>query len=163
MERLYRHGDEILQVSARRDGAKVRLLTPQGERAFEWEELGPGDYLLRADGVQRRCVVARDGEDRWIWIEGHTHHLKVTSTARKRGGPSAGTLLAPMPGQVLQVHVKPGETVRKDQVLLVLEAMKMQYEIVAPRDGVVESVQASPGAQVAGGIALVTLAEEGAA
>jgi 3-methylcrotonyl-CoA carboxylase alpha subunit len=67
-----------------------------------------------------------------------------------------------MPGQVLKVLVRPGETVRRNQVLVVLEAMKMQYEIAAPRDGVVRTVQAAAGTQVAGGVPLVTLQEEAA-
>ena len=75
---------------------------------------------------------------------------------------SPDELLAPMPGQVLKVMVSAGEAVRRNQPLLVLEAMKMQYEIVAPRDGVVERVCATEGAQVAGGATLVAMAEDGA-
>jgi 3-methylcrotonyl-CoA carboxylase alpha subunit len=161
MDRTYRKGDETVKVAARRDGATLRVTTPAGEQVYEWDELGPGDYLLRATGRQRRCVVAGVGDDRWVWVDGHIHHLKVETAARRRTAAAAGELVSPMPGQVLRVLVAPGESVRKAQVLLVLEAMKMQYEIAAPRDGVVEAVHASPGAQVAGGVALVTLAEDG--
>ena len=159
MERIFRRGDETLAVSARREGERLQLENGSGGRAFTWEELGPGDYLLRQDGRQWRCVVARAGDDRWVWIDGHVHHLKVASASRKRSAAPAGELSAPMPGQVLRVLVEPGAAVRKDQVLVVLEAMKMQYEIVAPRDGIVKSVQAAAGTQVAGGLALVTLEE----
>jgi len=160
MERIFRRGDEMLQVSARREKDRLHLETASGLRSFDWEELGPGDYLLRQDGRQWRCIVARAGDDRWVWIDGHIHQLKVATSARKRSAAPAGELSAPMPGQVLRVLVEPGEAVRKDQVLVVLEAMKMQYEIVAPRDGVVRTVQAAAGTQVAGGLALVTLEEE---
>lgn len=159
MDRAYRRGEELLKVSVRLDGERIHIATPGGEHAYAWEELAPGDYLLRVDGVQRRCIVARDGEDRWIWIDGHIHHLKVATESRRRAAPPAGELASPMPGQVLKVLVKAGECVRKDQTLVVLEAMKMQYEIVAPRDGVVASVHAAPGAQVAGGFGLVVLEE----
>ena len=64
-----------------------------------------------------------------------------------------------MPGQVLKVLVQAGAAVRKDQALIVLEAMKMQYEITAPRNGIVAQVHVAEGAQVAGGVALVTLEE----
>lgn len=160
MERVFRRGDEILKASARRDGERLHVVGPDGERAYEWDEIGPGDYLLRLDGQQRRCVVARQGQERWIWIEGHIHHLEVASETRKRAAPPAGALSSPMPGRVLKVLVAAGERVRRDQALVVLEAMKMQYEIVAPRDGVVERVHATEGAQVEGGVPLVILAEE---
>jgi acetyl/propionyl-CoA carboxylase alpha subunit len=160
MDRLFRRGEEELKVSARRDGERLHVVTASGERVYEWDELGPGDYLLRLDGQQRRCIVARTGDERWIWIEGHTHHLKVATSTRRKSAAPAGELTAPMPGRVLKLCVAAGQTVRKDEVLVVLEAMKMQYEIVAPRDGVVRSVQATPGAQVAGGVPLVTLQDE---
>ena len=159
MERSFRHGGEIRRVSARREGERIHLATPAGLRVYTWEELGPGEYLLRENGVQHRCVVARQGNERWIWIEGHTHHLEIASDARRRAAPPLGELASPMPGQVLKVLVAPGQAVVKDQPLVVLEAMKMQYEILAPRDGVVARVHASEGAQVAGGVGLVTLVE----
>ena len=160
MERIFRRGDETLTVSVRREGDRLHLDRGTEGRTFVWEELGPGDYLLRQDGRQWRCVVARAGDDRWVWIDGQVHQLKVASATRKRSAAPAGELSAPMPGQVLRVLVEPGAAVRKDQVLVVLEAMKMQYEIVAPRDGIVKSVQAAAGTQVAGGLALVTLEED---
>ena len=159
MDRVFRRGDEILKATARRDGERLHLITAQGEQVFEWDELGPGDYLLRQNGQQRRCVVARQSDERWIWIEGHTHHLKIASESRKRAAAPAGALSSPMPGQVLKVLVQAGAAVRKDQALIVLEAMKMQYEITAPRNGIVAQVHVAEGAQVAGGVALVTLEE----
>ena len=158
--RTFRHGEHTIEVAARRAGDRIHLSTPTGERVFDWEELGPGEYLLRHDGRQRRCVVAKSGDERWIWIDGHVHHLRLETQSRKRGaGAPSGELVAPMPGQVLKVLVATGDKVRKDQTLVVLEAMKMQYEITAPRDGVVQQVHADAGAQVPGGVALVSLAE----
>ncbi len=164
MERHYRHGDEQIRVVGTRQGQRLRVAADAGAVEFEWEELGPGDYLLRRGGEQRRCMVARSGEERWVWIDGHVHHL-VVATGRAHGDlhASPDDLVAPMPGQVLKVLVRAGDAVKRDQPLLVLEAMKMQYEIVAPRDGVVAHVCADEGAQVAGGATLVALDEDGAA
>ena len=162
MERNYRDGDRLLHVAGTRDGAHLRLTTETGDVEFTWDELAPGDYLLRRNGEQRRCLVARLGEERWVWIDGRVHHLVVAS-ARPGADAShaAGDLLAPMPGQVLKVMIQVGESVRKNQPLLVLEAMKMQYEIVAPRDGVIARVLVPEGAQVQGGAMLVALDEDG--
>jgi biotin carboxyl carrier protein len=71
-----------------------------------------------------------------------------------------GGLTAPMPGKVLAINVGDGDQVSKGQVLLVLEAMKMEHQISAPRDGTVTSVNVSEGDQVANSELLIELAEE---
>ena len=67
-------------------------------------------------------------------------------------------IVAPMPGTVLSVKVNQGQSVKKGDVLVILEAMKMENEISAPRDGVVSQIVASKGAAVDTGAALVVLA-----
>jgi len=62
-----------------------------------------------------------------------------------------------MPGTILDIRVNQGDTVNKGQVLLILEAMKMENEIVAPNDGTVASINVSKGASVNGGEVLVSL------
>ena len=62
-----------------------------------------------------------------------------------------------MPGTILDVKVKVGDSVKYGDVLLILEAMKMENEIYAPSDGVVASVNVSAGAAVNAGDVLVTL------
>lgn len=64
---------------------------------------------------------------------------------------------APMPGNILSVNVAAGDTVKKGQVLMILEAMKMENEIMCPRDGVVASVNTSKGASVESGTLLCVL------
>ena len=64
---------------------------------------------------------------------------------------------APMPGTVLKVNVKVGDSVKQGDTVLVLEAMKMENEIAAPSDGVVASINVSQGATVETGDVLVTL------
>ena len=66
-------------------------------------------------------------------------------------------ITSPMPGTILSVNVTPGQSVRKGDVLMILEAMKMENEIMCPRDGVVASVQAAKGAAVESGTLLCVL------
>ncbi len=65
---------------------------------------------------------------------------------------------APMPGTVLRVEVKQGDAVKSGQLLLVLEAMKMENEILAPRDGTVAQVVVQKGSSVDTGAPLIVLA-----
>jgi biotin carboxyl carrier protein len=62
-----------------------------------------------------------------------------------------------MPGTILDIKVKAGDSVKSGQVLAILEAMKMENEIMAPSDGVVASVEVSVGASVNAGDVLVSL------
>lgn len=64
---------------------------------------------------------------------------------------------APMPGKVLSIKASAGTAVKKGQVILVLEAMKMENEIVAPQDGTVASINVNEGATVEAGAVLATL------
>ena len=73
--------------------------------------------------------------------------------------PAGGTKIeSPMPGNILKVNVKQGDAVRKGDVLMILEAMKMENEIMAPCDGTVSGVNVSAGNAVESGALLCTIA-----
>lgn len=78
----------------------------------------------------------------------------VAKTAPAAGG---GAIVAPMPGTVLRVEVNSGDNVVKGQTLLVLEAMKMENEIMAPADGVIKEVNVTQGVSVNAGDILIVL------
>ena len=71
--------------------------------------------------------------------------------------PAAGAVCAPLPGTVLEIKVAVGEKVKKGQVLLLIEAMKMENEIAAPQDGIVKAIHTSKGQSVQTGSALISL------
>ena len=80
------------------------------------------------------------------------------AAAPASAAPAAGEqICAPMPGNILAVNVTAGQAVKKGDVLMVLEAMKMENEIMCPRDGVVASVNISKGASVESGTLLCVL------
>ena len=78
--------------------------------------------------------------------------------SRPAASTTKGAVKSPLPGVILQVNCKVGDTVKRGQNLLVLEAMKMENEILAPRDGTVAQVVTTKGAVVDTGAPLVVLA-----
>ncbi len=75
-------------------------------------------------------------------------------------GEGAERILAPMPGKIIHVHVQAGQSVRRGDPLVVLEAMKMEHTLAAPRDTVIAAVEAALGDQITEGSVLVRFAEE---
>ena len=84
---------------------------------------------------------------------------KAAAPAPKAAAPAAGgeAITAPMPGNILDVRVKVGQAVKKGDILIILEAMKMENEIMAHRDGVVASISATKGTSVNTGDTLLSL------
>ncbi len=83
----------------------------------------------------------------------------VAAPAAPKASGKAGSVVikAPMPGNIMKVNVKPGDAVKKGDVLVVLEAMKMENDVCAPEDGTVASVDVAKGATVETDAVLVTL------
>ncbi|PPK80876.1 biotin-dependent enzyme [Lacrimispora xylanisolvens] len=74
-----------------------------------------------------------------------------------KGTEGSVKVTAPMPGKILGVKVTPGQAVKRGEVLVILEAMKMENEIVAPSDGTVAGIQVAVGDSVEAGATLATL------
>ena len=84
--------------------------------------------------------------------------VAAAAPAAKAAVPADAELIAcPMPGTIVSVNVKPGQSVKKSDVLVVLEAMKMENEIMAPHDAVVAAVHVNKGDSVESGTPLVSL------
>ncbi len=82
----------------------------------------------------------------------------VTPIARPVQGPSApGALRSPLPGTILEINCKEGDTVKKGQKLIVLEAMKMENSINSDRDGVVKEIKIKKGDSVLEGADLIII------
>ena len=80
-----------------------------------------------------------------------------TAAAARAAAAGGERICAPMPGNILSVNVVAGDAVTKGQVLMILEAMKMENEIMAPCDGTVTSVAAVKGSSVESGALLCTI------
>ncbi len=114
-------------------------------------------YSLIVDGKSHEGYAAR-GEEEWqVLLHGRLFPITVEDEREKRlrsaaGGGVAETgefhLRAPMPGLVIAVSVEEGQAVKRGQVLVILESMKMQNELKSPRDGTVGRVRVKAGETV---------------
>lgn len=155
----------------------MRYVTTIGDREFSVEVLGQGRvsidgkivevdlgnisgqpvYSMVIDGKSYEAYVY-EGEDEWqVLLLGQQYPAKVEDEREKRLRAAAGGTLAesgefhlkaPMPGLVITVSVQQGQDVAKGDVLIILESMKMQNELRAPRAGTVSRIKIKPGETV---------------
>ena len=120
--------------------------------------LGAGRYLIDLGSRHQEAFAARAGTETWVFIDGRVHVFVEERPGRRPSAGSDDTLLAaPMPASVLRVDVSAGQRVQRGDVLLVLEAMKIELPIKSPRDGMVRDVKCRPGELVQPGIPLVDI------
>jgi acetyl/propionyl-CoA carboxylase alpha subunit len=120
--------------------------------------------LADASGVACRFTIARYGRDVYVDSARGPVHLDAVPRFPEPGSSVAkGSLVAPMPGNVIRLGAQVGDTVTADQPLIWLEAMKMEHTLTAPADGVLSSLNVTTGQQVEVGAVLALVeAPEGA-
>jgi 3-methylcrotonyl-CoA carboxylase alpha subunit len=128
----------------------------EGEVDFEWSA-----ERITVRGAEARCsgraATARDGVE--VTYDGERFVFRCEPPpalgARSSSAGAQGSVTAPMPGKIVSVAVAAGDSVAERDLLLVLEAMKMEHRIEASRPGVIKSVTVAPGTLVTGGATLV--------
>jgi acetyl/propionyl-CoA carboxylase alpha subunit len=124
---------------------------------------GPGEGWLNYAGRILPFYITLQQNLLSIWLEGKTYTINLLSPEARRagaGGAAAvpdGEIKAPMPGTVLKVMVKPGDTVEANQPLVIMESMKMEMTLAAPQASTVKAVSCSEAQLVEMGALLVKL------
>jgi acetyl/propionyl-CoA carboxylase alpha subunit len=119
--------------------------------------LGGGRYQLNDRGA-RRVAFAITARDTWVFLDGRIFVVPAAEgTARRVSTDDDAALMAPMPATVVSVHVSAGQDVARDEVLVTLEAMKMELPIKAPRAGRVTAVTCREGELVQPGVRLMEI------
>jgi biotin carboxyl carrier protein len=157
-----RDGQEITVQVERTGGGYVVTV---GERTMEVSLVSANEFaktLTFADGSQFLLGHRRDGDRHEISFGNDIVHVELRDPLalrrqRRDDAGGSGRLKAIMPGRIVRVLVKTGDEVTRGSGLLVLEAMKMENEIMAPCDGTVSEVFVADGETVESGAPLVTI------
>lgn len=123
--------------------------------------LGNGAYRIVEGTRSRVAYAAGPPGARWVFLDGRVYVIDAQDgdrrTRKTKRSDDHGALAAPMPATVVAIVVAPGERVSKGDVLIRLEAMKMELPIKAPRDGVVKTIGCRPGELVQPGVPLLEI------
>jgi len=139
-----------LEVQA--DGAQPALLARFGEQQISLKLLASDGRwaTLELDGIRQRLAYHLHSDK--LWLYGHNGNLELTDITHQpissSAGSASGSIKAPMDGAIVEVLVEQGAQVSKGQLLLVLEAMKMEHPLKASIDGIVRRIGVSRGDQV---------------
>jgi len=150
--------DDMVEINAYDDTHGIRLVLPESEIVAS--DLRADDRRISAelDGHRVAATVIHDELAWTIFFDNHQYRLEHYRPARYRSVDSAsggsGKLTAPMPGTVTHISAKRGATVSAGDILIVMEAMKMEHSITTPFDGVLERLNVSVGDIVSDGVEL---------
>ncbi|MBP7567058.1 MAG: ATP-grasp domain-containing protein [Burkholderiaceae bacterium] len=152
------HGDQALDLAVQEQGQGA-LRVSWGERTLA-ARVAPGHVVI--DGVTWPVTAAPLGAGHWQ-VQAGAHTLALTDLSlapreRAGGASAARELRAPFNGKLIAVHAQPGASIARGEPLLVIESMKLEHTLAAPRDVTVEALSVAAGQQVAPGQLLVTFA-----
>lgn len=154
---LVRIGAEDLTLGELPDG---RISVAGASEPFLVVRMAPGTF--RVSDSERSCIVflAASPAGTWAFVEGEVFDLELIDNPviEHKAIPPLHGLSAPMPATVIKVCVSPGQWVQQDETLLILEAMKMELPLKAPRAGHITAVRCREGELVQPGQPLFELA-----
>jgi 3-methylcrotonyl-CoA carboxylase alpha subunit len=158
------HGEPVTAELSYLHGGALRLQVGDTHGALDFSRQANGAVSVdfagqRLDSQSYGLAVAKGTEAHIFTAQGATKITVLDPFLQQADSTAAtGRLTAPMPGKVVSFAVKSGDAVKAGQTLAVMEAMKMEHTIAAPKDGTVAELLYAPGDQVAEGAELLTLA-----
>ncbi len=144
MHHAFKLGDNEHNLELSRSASAYRLHLGEQVVDVDLKTGADGRAWLTLGERHIEVVIATRGDDVFVHLDGEAYQLRyqhpLDRLAAQAGGSAEDNIRAPMPGSIVAVQVKAGDTVTKGQTLLVMESMKMETTIAAPRDGTVAAV-----------------------
>ncbi|MEQ8391155.1 MAG: acetyl/propionyl/methylcrotonyl-CoA carboxylase subunit alpha [Thalassospira sp.] len=159
---ILRHDGDDIAVKVHYPDAGYALDMPDGSAIIvNGEHDQNGAIHASLNNVRKRATVLRDGNRLMIFRDGRADRLDIFDPLAAAGGNegAGGGLTAPMPGKIIAVMAKAGQSVAAGDKLVVMEAMKMEHTISAPVTGTIKEVFFDVGDQVDDGAELIAIEE----
>jgi 3-methylcrotonyl-CoA carboxylase alpha subunit len=137
----YEYENNVYNVTVERRDSQFFVTYDNNEYTVDAIEIKPGQLKIKLGERLIKCVISEGEENKFVFIDGNIFKVKrVELTGQKKSSKKETGLNSPISGTIVNVKIKPGDTVQKDDVLMVIEAMKMEYLIRAPYKGTVQKV-----------------------
>lgn len=160
-------GDDKHEITITRDGSKIFAEIDGRHYEVEASEPEPNVFLIKNEGrIYNASVSPVEGSPGTtrVSIRNDEFEIRLTDPKRLRAAGSSDAhadgvaeIKTAMPGKIVRVLAAAGDEVEKGQGILVVEAMKMQNELKAPKNGVVKEIRAAEGSAVSAGDVLATI------
>jgi len=146
----YEHENNVYNVTIEKKGDEFFVTYDNSEYKVKAEEIKPGHLKINIGERIIKSVITEGNKEKFVFVDGNVFKVKpVELTAKKKTKKKEeGNLNSPISGKVVSVKVKKGSKVKKDEVLMVIEAMKMEYLIRAPYNGIVEKINFKENEQI---------------
>ena len=133
----YEHQDNVYNITVEKKGEYYFITHDNAEYKVTAEEIKPGHLKIKLGDRIIKSIITAGEKEKYVFIDGDVFKVKnIELTGSKlTKKKDEGTLSSPISGRVVNVKVKKGEKVKKGAVLMVIEAMKMEYLIRSPYDG----------------------------
>jgi len=138
----YEHEKNVYNVTIEHKGEKYFVTYDNTEYVSEAEEIKPGQLKIKIGNRIIKSVITEGNKEKFVFVDGEVFKVRpvqLTGTKKEKRKDEAD-LNSPISGRVVSVKVKSGDPVKEGDILMVIEAMKMEYLIRAPYDGKIKKV-----------------------
>jgi 3-methylcrotonyl-CoA carboxylase alpha subunit len=137
----YEHNNLVYNVTVERRENQFFIVYDNNEYTVTATELKPGQLSIQLGNRVIKSIISEGGDNKFVFIDGSIYKVKrIELTGRKTTERKEGDLHSPISGTIVSCKVKDGSLVKKNDVILIIEAMKMEYLIRAPYDGKVTKI-----------------------
>lgn len=137
----YEHNNHVYNITVERREHQFFIMYDNNEYTVTATELKPGQLSIQLGDRVIKSIISEGDDNKFVFIDGNIFKVKrIELTGRKTTEKKEGDLHSPISGTVVRCKVKEGTVVKKDDVLLIIEAMKMEYLIRSPYAGVVKKI-----------------------
>ncbi len=139
----YEHNNNVYNVTVEKKDKYFFVTYGNAEYKIEAEEIKAGHLKINIGDRVIKSVITEGNSEKFVFVDGNVFKVKpveLTAKRKSKKKKQEGDLSSPISGKVVEVKAKEGDKVKKDQVLMVIEAMKMEYLIRAPKKGIVKKI-----------------------